>query len=229
MTLIGAINKLTIKRVKPYGAHLDGGESGDILLPKQYVEKGCKKSDEVEVFVYTDKQGRLRATTQTPCVMPGQFGFLRVVENTSSGAYLDWGLNSDLFVPVNEQITKMFEGQSYIVFLFIDKKNNRVDASLKLDKFLGRLPPQYKKGEEVDLLICGKTDLGYSAIINNSHLGMIYKNEVFQELNTGQQLKGFIKTVREDLKVDLAIQKPGYGRIDATSRDILDKIKSTLR
>lgn len=225
MAAIGRINKLTVKRMRDYGAHLDGGDSGDILLPKKYVPKECRPGDEIEVFVYADREERLRATTQKPHATVGQFATLRVLANSPSGAYLDWGMEKDLLVPKNEQQSKMEEGTSYVVFVFLDKKTNRITASSKLDKFLGLHSPNYETGEEVDLLICDKTDLGYKVIVNNSHWGMVYKNEVFQRLHTGQRLKGYIKLIREDLKIDISLQQSGYQRVDDISRNILKKIK----
>ena len=225
MVEIGRINKLTIKRKLDYGAHLDGGESGDILLPKKYVPKKCQSGDEVEVFVYVDREERLRATTQKPYVTVGQFAKLRVVANSSSGAYLDWGLQKDLLVPKREQHAKMEEGKSYVVFVFLDKKTNHITASSKLDKFLDLQSPNYDEGEEVDLFICYKTDLGYKAVVNNSHWGMVYKNEVFQKLHIGQQLKGYIKIIREDLKIDISLQQSGYQKVDNISQSILKTIK----
>jgi predicted RNA-binding protein (virulence factor B family) len=213
MVEIGRINKLTIKRKLDYGAHLDGGESGDILLPKKYVPEKCQPGDEVEVFIYVDREERLRATTQKPYATVGQFAKLRVVANSSSGAYLDWGLQKDLLVPKREQHAKMEEGKSYVVFVFLDKKTNRITASSKLDKFLDLQSPNYDEGEEVDLFICYKTDLGYKAVVNNSHWGMVYKNEVFQKLHIGQQLKGYIKIIREDLKIDISLQQSGYQKV----------------
>jgi len=173
MVKIGRINKLTIKRRLDYGAHLDGGESGDILLPKKYVPEKCQSGDEVEVFVYVDREERLRATTQKPYATVGQFAKLRVVANSSSGAYLDWGLQKDLLVPKREQHAKMEEGRSYVVFVFLDKKTNRVTASSKLDKFLDLQSPIYDEGEEVDLFICNKTDLGYKTIFDQK--GRLWK------------------------------------------------------
>ena len=225
MAAIGRINKLTVKRMRDYGAHLDGGDSGDILLPKKYVPKECRPGDEIEVFVYADREAHLRATTQKPHATVGQFATLRVLANSPSGAYLDWGMEKDLLVPKNEQQSKMEKGTSYVVFVFLDKKTNRITASSKLDKFLGLHSPNYETGEEVDLLICDKTDLGYKVIVNNSHWGMVYKNEVFQRLHTGQRLKGYIKLIREDLKIDISLQQSGYQRVDDISRNILKKIK----
>ena len=225
MAEIGRINKLKIKRKRNYGTHLDGGGSGDILLPKKFTPEQCQPGDEVEVFVYMDKEGQPRATTQQPYATVGQFAKLRVVANTSSGAYLDWGLSKDLLVPRREQHVKMEEGKSYVVFVFLDEKTNRITASSKLDKFLGLQPPRYDEGQEVDLFICEKTDLGYKAVVDNSHWGLIYQNEVFQKLYIGQSLKGYVKLIREDLKIDISLQPSGYQRVDAVSRDILEKIK----
>ncbi len=225
MAQIGRINKLVIKRKRDYGAYLDGGELGDILLPKRYVPKKCQAGDEVEVFVYVDREERLRASTQKPYATVGQFAKLRVAANSSSGTYLDWGLQKDLFVPQREQHAKMEEGKSYVVFVFLDEKTNRVAASSKLDKFLSPQPPNYEKGEEVDLIICEKTDLGYKAVVNNSHWGMVYKNEVFKKIHIGQQLKGYIKKIREDLKIDLSLQQAGYQRVGDISQSILKTIK----
>ncbi|MCG2746309.1 MAG: S1-like domain-containing RNA-binding protein [Desulfobulbaceae bacterium] len=225
MAQIGKINKLRVKRIRDYGAHLDGGELGDILLPIKDVPEKCQAGDEVEVFVYTDREDHLRATTQKPQATVGQFAGLRVVASTSSGAFLHWGLEKDLLVPKSEQQDKMAEGKSYIVFVFLDEKTKRITASTKLDKFLSPQPPDYKEGEEVDLLIYEKTDLGYKAIVNHSHGGMVYKNEVFQKLFNGQQLKGYIKKIREDLKIDLSLQKPGYQGVDDISQAILKALK----
>jgi len=226
MTEIGRINKLTVKRMRDYGVHLDGGASGDILLPKKYVPKKCRPGDEIEVFVYADKEAHLRATTQKPHATVGQFAELRVVANGTSGAYLDWGMEKDLLVPKREQQTKMEEGKSYIVFVFLDKKTNRITASSRLDKFLDLQSPNYEAGEAVDLFVCDKTDLGYKVVVNNSHWGMVYKNEVFQKLHVGQQLKGYIKLIREDLKIDVCLQPSGYQKVDDISQNILKTIKA---
>ncbi len=225
MAQIGRINKLTIKSRRGSGVLLDGGESGDILLPKKYVPGNCKPGDEVEVFVYADSEGRLRATTQQPYATVGQFAKLRVVAKASSGAYLDWGLQKDLLVPRSEQQARMEEGKSYVVFVFLDERTNRVAASSKLEKFLDLEPPNYDEGEEVDLVIYETTDLGYKVVVNNTHGGMVYHNEVFQKLVIGQQLKGYIKKIREDLKIDVSLQRPGYEAVDGISRTILNAIK----
>ncbi|MEN8258547.1 MAG: S1-like domain-containing RNA-binding protein [Thermodesulfobacteriota bacterium] len=225
MAEIGRINKLTIKRLRDYGVHFDGGEAGDILLKSKDVPESWQPGDEVEVFVYQDRQDRLRASTQRPSVMVGQFAKLRVKANAAAGSYLDWGLQKDLFVPKNEQQDKMVEGKSYVVFVFLDEKTKRITASSKLEKFLNRQPPSYKEGEEVDLIVYEKTELGFRTIVNHAHEGMVYKSEVFKKLFIGQEIKGYIKKIREDLKIDLILQKPGYKGVDDIAQTILKTIR----
>ncbi len=225
MAQIGRINKLTVKSARDYGVHLDGGELGDILLPIRYVPENCQVGDEVEVFIYVDREDHLRATTQRPEVTVGQFARLPVVSNSDSGTYLDWGLELDLFVPQSEQKQRMREGRSYVVFVFLDEKTNRITASSRLDKFLSQQPPDYEEGEVVDLVIYEKTDLGYRVVVNLAHEGMLYENEVFQKLSLGQELKGYIRKIREDLKIDLLLQRPGYQGVDAVSQSILATIE----
>ncbi len=226
MAQIGRINKLTVTRVRNYGAHLDGGETGDILLPKRYVPKNCRAGDAVEVFVYVNKEGRLRASKQKPYATVGQFARLRVTANTPSGAFLDWGLQKDLLVPKKEQLTRMEQGKPYLVYIFLDEKN-RITASARLEKFLGQQPPEYTVGQEVDLIIFDRTDMGYKAVVNSSHLGMIYKNEVFRKLDIGQELKGYIKKIRADNKIDLSLQQSGYKKVGNISQTILTRIKES--
>ncbi len=225
MVQIGRINTLVIKRMRDYGVHLDGGDSGDILMPISDVPEGCRQGDEVEVFVYVNKEDHLRATTRRPRVTVGQMAGLRVKAITPSGAYLDWGLEKDLFVPKSEQIETMKAGRSYVVFVFLDHKTNRITASAKLDRFLSMEPPDLAEGDEVDLVVYEQSELGYKAVVNHAYRGMIYQNEVFQKLFIGQQLKGYIKKIREDYRIDLILQKPGYGGIDQISRAILKTIR----
>jgi predicted RNA-binding protein (virulence factor B family) len=225
MAEIGKVSKLTIKKIRDYGAHLDGGGIGEIILPKRYVPAKSRAGDAVEVFVYVNKEGRLRASNKKPYATVGQLAKLRVVANTPSGSFLDWGLQKDLLVPKKEQHSRMEEGESYLVFVFLDEKTRRITASAKLEKFLGLQPPEFCAGEEVDLILYDKIDMGYKAVVNSSHFGMIYKNEVFQKLHVGQQLKGYIKKIREDGKIDLSLQQHGYQKVDAVSRSILKTIK----
>jgi predicted RNA-binding protein (virulence factor B family) len=226
MAKLGRINKLTVTSTMAYGAHLDGGESGEIILPSRDLPEHCQPGDEVVVFVYKDGEDRLRATTQKPRATVGRFATLRVVAVTGSGAYLDWGLQSDLFVPKSEQLVQMVKGRVYAVFVLLDEQTERVIASSKLEKFLDRQPPDYAEGEEVELIIFDQSDLGYKAVVNQAHLGMLYKNEVFQRLTMGQQLTGYIKKVRADQKIDLGLKKPGYQGVEDFSQTILEIIQA---
>lgn len=224
MVQIGKMNRLSIKGTQVYGIHLDGGTSGDILLRNKFATQKYQPGDEIDVFVYVDRQQRLMATTQKPYAMVGEFALLKVVTNSAAGAFMDWGLENDLFVPKSEQQNSMKEGNSYVVHIFLSEKHNRITASSKLDKFLDQQPPNYEEGEEVDLIVYARTDLGFGAVVNNSHIGMIYQNEVFQELVIGQRLKGYIKKLRDDLKIDLRLQKTGYQIVDDISQTILNTI-----
>lgn len=225
MIQIGKKSRLLIKGRQADGILLDGGELGDILLKGRTFAQKYHPGDEVEVFVYVDKEGCLLATIQKPYAMVGEFAKLTVVATSDAGAFLGWGLASDLFVPKSEQQDNMREGRSYVVYVFLSEKNNRITASSKLDKYLNQHPPKFAEGQEVDLLVTAKTDLGYNAVINSSHLGMIYENEVFQKIVIGQRLQGYIKKIREDLKIDLRLQQTGYQRVDEISQTIFDTIK----
>jgi predicted RNA-binding protein (virulence factor B family) len=224
MARLGRINKLTIKRISDYGAHLDGGDSGDIILPSRDLPDECQAGEELVVFVYKDGEDRLRATTSKPLVTVGHFAPLTVVETTPAGAFLDWGLHHDLFVPKSEQRQLMVKGKSYVVFAFLDEQNERIIASSKLDKFLDRHPPDYAEGEEVSLLIYEQTDLGFKAVVDQTHNGILYKNEVFRQLEIGQELTGYIKKVRVDQKLDLCLKQPGYQGVKDISQTILEMI-----
>jgi uncharacterized protein len=226
MADIGKISSLKVTRIMEYGAILDGGEIGDVLLPKKQIPLECERGDEVEAFVYMDKEKHLRATTQRPYATVGQFAALQALSSSSSGTWLDWGLATDLFAPSQRQQSRMVEGESYVVFVFLENRTQRILASSKLEPFLDLKKPRYEDGEKVNLLICDQTDLGYKALINDAHMGIIYKNEVFQKLHTGQRIEGYIKKIREDFKIDISLQEPGYQRVDAVSGTILNKIKS---
>ena len=224
MAAIGLMNELEVVKTVDFGIYLDGGPHGEILMPKRYVPEGTKPGDMLNVFIYLDSEDRLIATSETPKAMVGEFVMLKVISVTSVGAFLDWGLPKDLLVPFREQQQRMEAGKSYLVYVYLDDESQRIVATSKLDKCLDNIPVDYEPGEEVDLIIAGQTNLGYKAIIDNSHWGMIYKNEVFQDLQTGQHVKGFIKAIREDEKIDLSLQKEGYEKIDDISQTILNKL-----
>ncbi len=225
MVQIGKINRLSIKGMQGYGMHLDGGAAGDILLKGRYAVEKYQLGDTIDVFVYVDREQRLLATTRVPSALVGEFATLPVVTSSSAGAFMNWGLENDLFVPKSEQQDNMREGKSYVVFIFLSEKSNRLTGSSKLEKFLNLQPPKYQEGEEVDLIVYAETGLGYSAVVNSSHIGMIYENEIFQKLVIGQRLQGYVKKIREDLKIDLRLQQTGYQRVDDISQTILNAVK----
>ena len=225
MVQIGRMNTLAVKERSADGVYLDGGAAGDVLLDNRSLPSRCQPGDTVEVFVTVGGDNQLQATTRRPLVQVGEFAALKVVSATSAGAYLNWGLESDLFVPKGEQQSSMEEGRVYVVFVLVSERNNRIVASSKLGRFLSSRAPDYQEGQEVDLFITEKTAMGYEALINRSHLGMIYKNEVFQPLTIGQHLRGYVRRVRDDLKIDLSLQQSGYQQVDGVSTAILNTIR----
>tara|TARA_B100001964_G_scaffold171986_1_gene189287 strand:- start:3817 stop:4653 length:837 start_codon:yes stop_codon:yes gene_type:complete len=225
MADIGVFNNLRVIKEVDFGVYLDGGEHEEILLPRKYVPENCKVDDNIKVFIYLDSEDRFIATTETPYAMVGDFALLKVVAIESVGAFLDWGLLKDLLVPFGEQSSTMEISKSYIVRIYVDKQSNRIAATTRLDRYLGNAPGNFHSGQEVELLICNQTDIGYKAIINGTHWGVLYFNEVFQPLKSGQRTKGYIKKVREDNKIDLSLHKPGYERIDDITETILNVLK----
>ena len=221
MLQVGKMNSLKVKTMQSSGVYLDAGGATDLFLPKRSVPDTIQVGDAIEVFVYVDKENALQGTTQKPVATVGEYAVLKVVSDSSAGAFLDWGMENDLLVPKAEQQHMMVPGKSYVVFIFLSEKTNRIVASSKLDKFLSTESPDYKEGEAVELILFEKTDLGYRALINRAHAGMIYTNEVFQELRIGQQLKGYINKIREDQKIDLILQQSGYQGVDGISQTIL--------
>ncbi len=226
MIEIGKLNKLRVVKKLNFGIYLDGGEYGEILMPKRYVPKNCEIDDEITVFIYRDSEDRLIATNDTPKARVGEFALLEVVAVTTVGAFMDWGLPKDILVPYREQAHKMEKGRSYIVYIYLDNETKRIIASSKTYKFLDNIPPQYKKNEEVDILVTGKTNTAYQVIVNNQHRGVLYKNEVFKEIRQGQKLKAFIKKIREDDKIDLSLEKQGFENKDAISAKVLEYLKN---
>ncbi len=211
---IGHWNKLKVIREKDFGVFLEGGQYVDILLPKRYVPENCKIGDELEVFIYLDSNDDVIATTEKPLAKMGEFAYLKAKEVNRIGAFLDWGLPKQLLVPFSEQKQRMREGNSYIVYIYQENREWRIVASSKIEKFLSQKPPHYKKGQQVDLLICEKTDIGFMAIINSKHQGVIFKNDIHQPIRTGQKMTGYIKRVRPDQKIDLYLQRPENQRSD---------------
>ena len=224
MADIGKLNKLRVVKEVDFGIYLDGGIHGEILMPKRYVPEECKPEDIIDAFVYMDSADRIIATTEKPYAMVDEFALLTVISVNQVGAFLDWGLMKDLLVPFSEQTVKMEEEKSYMVFIYLDNESRRIVASAKLDQFLDNKPPVFEVGEAVDLIICSKTEIGYKAIVNNTWWGVLYGNEVFQHLNKGQRVKGYIKKVREDDKIDLSLFKPHYAKVDDISTIIMERV-----
>jgi uncharacterized protein len=213
MAEIGKFNTLDVIALTANGAYLDGGELGEILLPNRYVPENCQAEDKINAFIYADSLDRLVATTDKPLVEVEQFASLKVVATNKLGAFLDWGLPKDLLAPKVFQHTTMEVGKSYLVRVSLDQRTERLIASSKLDKYLDIWPAEYKDGEQVELIIGGKTDLGYKAIINHQHWGLIYDNEIHQKIFIGQKLTGYIKKMREDSLIDLSLARAGKGKV----------------
>jgi len=223
---IGDINDLTVVKAVDFGLYLDGGEEwGEILLPRRYVPREYKIGEKLSVFIYTDSEDRIIATTETPKVKVGEFACLKVVFITPIGAFLDWGLSKDLLMPLGEMKRKVLIGETCIVAVYLDTETNRVAASARLSQFMDQTPAKYELGEEVSLLICNETELGYRAIINNAHWGVIFENDVFEPVKVGSSKKGYIKRVREDGKIDLILHKPGYEKVGDFTDVIMEKLK----
>ena len=224
MVELGKLNILKIERRVDFGVYLDGKNLGEILMPKRNVTPKMQIGDDVEVVVYLDGEERLVATTEKPFATVGQFAWLRVNKVEDSGAFLDWGLLKELLVPFSEQKIKMEEGRFYLVYIYIDKVTDRIVATMKLEKFFSKELPEYDVNEEVDLIIWTPTEIGYKAIVNGKDQGILYRNEVYRKLHTGDKLKGYIKKIRDDGKIDLILDQPGIARIDSASQNILNII-----
>ncbi|WP_321435955.1 S1-like domain-containing RNA-binding protein [uncultured Bacteroides sp.] len=222
---LGKFNVLEIVKTVDFGVYLDGEEEGEILLPTRYVPEEYNIGDFLNVFLYLDNEERLIATTLTPLVQVGEFACLEVSWVNEYGAFLNWGLMKDLFVPFREQKMTMMVGKKYVVHAHIDEESYRIVASAKVERYLSKEIPTYQPNEEVSILIWQKTDLGFKAIVENQFSGLLYEGEIFQRLQTGMTLKAFVKQVREDGKIDLMLQKPGFEKIDDFADTLLSYIK----
>lgn len=225
MIYIGEFNTLKAKRQTDNGFYLTCIEDFEVLLPNKYVPNDFRINDLLEVFVYKDSEDRIVATTQEPLAIVNEFAFLKVNDVSHIGAFMDWGLEKDLLVPFSEQRMKMEKGRYYVVFVFLDTQSGRIVASNKWNKYIVDLEEAYQEGDEVELLIANKSELGFTAIIDDHAKGLIYHNEIHQELNIGERLTGYIKTIREDRKVDLMLYKVGFERLDASSEIIKSKLQ----
>ena len=223
---LGDYNRMTVVKTVDFGVYLDGGEEGEVLLPERYVPDGCKEGDALEVFVYLDKEERLVATTQTPLAKVGDFACLEVSWVNEYGAFLNWGLMKDLFCPFREQKMKMEKGKRYIVHVHIDHESHRIVASAKVERYFDPSFPPYRYGDEVSLLVWQKTDLGFKVIVDNRYAGLVYSNQIFREIRTGDRMKGYIEAVREDGKIDVMLQPTGWRMTKETADVLLDYLET---
>jgi len=226
MINIGKINKLDVVKQQGADVYLSDGSSGKkVLLADRKLPANCQVGDTLDVFVYVDSEGHLAATTKKPLAEVGDIAWLKVVSLNYVGAFLDWGLPKDLLVPFSEQYHEMEVGRSYLVKVFLDEQS-RIAATTKIDKLLSDESVDFEVGQKVSLIIADRSDLGIKAIINNSHWGMLYENELFRPVKKGQKMKGYIKQIREDHKIDLSLHQPGYGKVISLTDSIIAKLKA---
>ena len=227
MAVIGRMNSLQVVKHTDFGLYLDGGADGEILLPKRYIPKDTPSEveDWLNVFIYLDSDDKLIATTETPKVQVGQFASLKVVDINRVGLFLDWGLPKDLLLPHSEEKRPLQVGDYCVVYVFVDKRSKRITATARLDRYLDTVPATYTVGQEVDLLVVESTDMGFKAIINGKHWGLIHKNELFKFVRSGMQEKGFIKEVRADGKISLSLQAVGQEAASSLGEQILAKLR----
>ncbi len=224
---IGKFNRLKVVKTVDFGVYLDGGAGREILLPGRFVPEGTAAGDEVDVFIYTDSEDRLIATTDVPYAQVGDFAYLQVSQVNAAGAFLDWGiLGKDLLVPFSQQRSRMRPGGVYLVYVYLDDASGRVVASAKTERFLGNTLPEYKEGDEVECLVTGETPIGYSVIVDNLHRGMIYSNETFRPLEEQETVRAHVRRVRPDGKIDLRIGGAARERVGGLAESILNILKA---
>ena len=225
MPTIGQRNKLSIEREAPPGLYLRGGELGEILLPRRYIPPDVKPGDRLDVFIYLDSEDRLVATTETPHASVGEFAYLEVVSiHQRVGAFLDWGLPKDLLLPFREQEAPVRVGQKVVVAIYLDPKTQRIAASARLRRYLSRDTPAYAEGQNVSIIVTEETPLGYSAIINNDHAGLLRRDQMSTRLQVGQKLKAFVRAVRPGGKIDLSLDASGYRRVASLQEQVLQAL-----
>ena len=223
--ILGKYNQLEVVKEVDFGVYLNGGDDGEILLPSRYVPEGCRPGDMLNVFIYLDNEERLIATTLQPKVQVDEFACLEVAWVNEYGAFLDWGLMKDLFVPFREQKMKMQKGHRYVVHAHVDEDSYRIMASAKVEKYLSKDMPPYQPGEEVEVMTWQKTDLGYKVIVDNKYSGLVYQKEIFKALEPGMKMQAYIRQVREDGKRDLTLQKDGLQKVGDFAEVLLQYIK----
>lgn len=228
MALIGRFNTLQVSKFTDFGLYLDAGADGEILLPKRYIPKqeALEVGDWLNVFVYLDSEDRVIATTQKPKVQVGGFASLKVVEINSVGLFLDWGLSKDLLLPHSEEKRPLQVGDYVLVHVYLDPRSRRITATARLDRFLDNSPATYQVGEQVELLIAERTDLGFKAIINERHWGLLHKNELFRFVRSGMRETGYIREVRDDGKINLSLQPVGAEQRDVLAERIVEALQA---
>ncbi len=224
---IGKYAKLRIVKSLSFGSYLDGGPFGEILLPVKEVPETAKPEDVIDVFIYCDSEDRIIATTLKPKAQVGELAYLEVKDVSEYGAFLDWGIpTKHLFVPFREQLERMEIGRSYVVFLYLDEKTDRIAASMKLNKIIEIEAEGFEDGQKVDILVTQRTEMGFKVIVEDKYWGVLYHNEIFQTVRIGDRLGAYIKKVREDKKLDIVLQKQGYlATIPISAQLILDMLK----
>ncbi|AGZ36423.1 GntR family transcriptional regulator [Pseudomonas sp. SWI6] len=228
MALLGRYNSLQIVKHVDFGLYLDGGADGEILLPRRYIPKDTptEVDDWLNVFIYLDSEDQLIATTEQPKVQVGGFASLKVKDINNAGIFFDWGLSKDLLMPYSEESRPLKIGDYCVVHAYLDKRTRRITATARLDRYLDRTPADYSVGQPVELLVAGQTPMGYKAIINNRHWGLIHKNEVFKFLRSGMHVEGFIKEVRHDGKIALSLQPVGKALGDDLQEQIMARLEA---
>lgn len=226
MIKVGLWNRLRVVKAVDFGLYLDGGEAGEILLPTRFVPEGAEPEQELDVFLYHDSESRLIATTEKPIGVVGEIVGLECVGTTAQGAFLNWGLMKDLFVAKSQMVNKMVEGEKYVVAIYQDVPTGRVAATEKFLQLLDNETLSVKEGDEVKLVVWRQSDIGYVVIINSRHTGVLHFSDVFRNVEVGDNLEGFIKTIREENKIDVAIGKKGYERVSGEGEKILELLKN---
>ena len=218
---IGELNQLKVNRITSIGLFLADDKGEEVLLPKRYAPRTVEVNDELEVFIYTDSEDRTIATTVQPRVKVNQLAFLEVVSTQGPGAFLDWGLPKDLFVPKKEQPQPLEFGKKYLVYVYLDRVTKRLVASTRLDRFMSTKPDNLAKGDEVKIIVWKRHDLGFQVIVDEEYVGMVYKDQLHQKLELGERIKAYVNQVRPDGKVDVLLQQPGYAHVDDAQTSIL--------
>ncbi len=225
MAELGRFNNLRVIRQSDIGVMLAADRYGEVLLPKRYVPKTLEIDDQIDVFLYSDSEDRVVATTQKPKAQVGECAYLKAVSRNRVGVFLDWGLPKDLLVPFSEQQKPMQKGYSYTVYLFVDEATDRIAASSRLEEHLSDDASGFAPRQPVDLLIYGRSDLGFKAVVDGTHLGQLYDNETFRRLHYGERVRGYIKQVRDDGRIDLVLQRPSHLERDRLGEAILTDLR----